>query len=213
MNQANSLEAFIEKLHDEGVEAGIHDADELRTAAAAESAAIIDQAQDTSRQLIAQAEARAEALLADAKNQVALAVRDAQLELRARLERTLTALLEEGLAHDLEDPELLTRLLVEVVGAYARADGDPETLEVKVHPDLTRRLAAAVPGILGRALANGTCLDLKAGLETVGFEYRVRDSVVEVTPQSVAAQLEHMLSPQLRTLLRSVADGQRVALQ
>jgi vacuolar-type H+-ATPase subunit H len=214
MDQADTLEAFIEKLHKEGVEAGLQDAEQLRAAAAAESAGRIDEARETGRRLIAEAEAQAGAILAEAQSELALAVRDAQLELRVRIERMLTSLLEEGLERDFEDPELLARLLRDVVSAYARddaADGR-QTIEVKVRADLLQRLSAAVPGMLGRALADGMGLDLRDGLGSAGFEYRVRGAVVEVTPESVAEKLTQLVSTQLRTVLRAAADERRVTV-
>lgn len=207
MDQPDTLEAFIDRLQAEGVEAGQQEAEQLRAAAELESAAILEEARESARQLIAQAEARTSAMQAEAKDELALAVRDALLDLRARLERTLTSLLEAGLERELDEPELLTRLLVEIVGAYARADADHEErpLEVAVRPEMLQELTAAAPGMLGRALADGTGVDLKADLHSVGFEYRIHDGVVQITPESVAEELVGLVSPQLRDLLRSAA--------
>lgn len=211
MDQANTLQAFIEKLHSEGVEAGLNDADDLRAAAAAESAAVVAEARENARAIVARAEERAATLVDEAKGEISLAVRDAELELRDALERSLTSLLQRWLQPALEDPDLLARLLVEIVGADADAP-DPG-LEVEVRSDLVERLAAVAPRMLGEALAEGGRVDVREGLRTAGFECRVHDSVIEVTPESVAEKLVQLLSPRLRALLRTAADRGPLAAQ
>lgn len=206
MEQANTLEAFIEQLHADGVEAGLKEAEQLRAAAAAQADALLEQARASARDIVAQAEAEAKSITAEGKRELALAVRDVQLELRARLERALTLLLEESLEQRLGDPELLASLLVEVVRANAGAAGAEEAFEVKVRADLASALARAVPAMLGSALNGGNhALKVEAELRTAGFEYRVADAVVEVTPESVAEKLVELVSPQLRSLLRTAA--------
>jgi V/A-type H+-transporting ATPase subunit E len=211
VDHSSTLEAFIEKLHTEGIEAGLHDAEQLRAAAAVEGAEVVEQARETGQKIIAQAEAEGRAILAAARSELAMAVRDAQLELRARLEQALTSLLKEGVRRELEDPTLMRRLLTEVVGAYARADaaaGEQQRLTIDVRTGLAEELTAAAPALLGKAMAEATDLDVKGGLGSAGFEYRVRGAVVEVTPESVAEKLAELVSPHLRSLLRSAADEQ-----
>lgn len=204
MDQANTLQAFIEKLHSEGVEAGLNDADDLRAAAAAESAAVVAEARENARAIVARAEERTATLVDEAKGEISLAVRDAELELRDALERSLTSLLQRWLQPALEDPDLLARLLVELVGA--EADAPDPGVEVEVRSDLVEALAALAPRMLGEALAQGGPVDVRAGLRTAGFECRVQDSVVEVTPESVGEKLVQLLSPRLRALLKTSAD-------
>jgi hypothetical protein len=205
MDQSNTLEEFIDRLQSEGVEAGLKEAEEVRSAAAREAAAIIKEARESGREVVEQAEVEARQTLDEARRELALVVRDVHLGLRVGLERVLTSLLERGLEDHLEDPQLLARLLVEVVSAYARGDAEGRTIEVKVRPELVEQLSAAVPGILGRALADGTRVDVKAGLEAAGFEYRIEDAIVEVTPASVADALVQYISPHLRALLRAAS--------
>lgn len=210
MDHSSTLEAFIEKLHSEGIEAGLHDAEQLRVTAAAEGAEVVEEARETGRKLVAQAEEEGRAILAAARDELAMAVRDAQLELRAHLELALTSLLEEGVRRELEDPTLVRQLLTEVVGAYARADaaGERLRLAIDVRTELVEELTAAAPALLGRAMAEATDLDVKGRLASAGFEYRVSGAVVEVTPESVAEKLAELVSPHLRTFLRSAADEQ-----
>lgn len=206
MNPSNTLDEFIDKLQTEGVETGLKEAEQIRTAADAEAAALIEDAREAGRQLVAQAQERARIMVADAKSELSLMVRDVRLELRAALERVLTSLLEEGLREPLGDPDVLAELLAEVVKAYAQGDAGGLTVDIEVRPELVERLTAAIPGLLGRALADEAHVAVKGGLRDAGFEYRIRDAVVEVTPASVSEKLGEMMSPQLRSLLRSVAD-------
>ncbi len=109
-----------------------------------------------------------------------------------------------------DEPELLASLLADMVRANARAAGAAEALEVKVRPELVSALQKAVPALLGRALGDGAAgLDLKGELRAAGFEVRVADAVVEVSPESVAEKLVQLVSPQLRSLLRAAAGEAR----
>jgi V/A-type H+-transporting ATPase subunit E len=200
-------------LHTEGVEAGRQDAEQLRKAAAAEATAVTARAEEAGRRLIAEAELKAQAIIAEGRGELALAVRDAQLELREKLSRALTSLLRESVERELSDPKLVRELLREIVGAYARADGAGEIgIEVRVRPELVEELEASVPSALGRALADRSdAFDLKGVLRSAGFEYRIRDAVVEVTPESVAEKLAELLTPRMRAQLRE-ASGEEDAL-
>ena len=206
MDQATTLEGFIEQLHAEGVAAGEREAEQLRAAAAAKAEALVAEAQAAAREIVAGAEAQARALVAEARTELALAARDVQLDLRAHLERGLTLLLETGLEQQLDQPALLASLLADVVRANAAAAGAGEALEVKVRPELVAALEAAAPALLGRALRDGEAGPLLRGeLREAGFEYRVADAVVEVTPAAVAEKLIELVSPRLRALLRETA--------
>jgi len=206
MDQPNTLESFIEQLHAAGVEAGERDAEQLRAAAAAQAEALLEQARVSAREIVAQAEAQARAINEEARTELALAVRDVQLELRARLEQALTTLLEEGLQRQLQEPELLAALLADVVRANARSAAAEEALEVRVRPDLVAALEHAIPALLGDALGDGEHgVTVRGDLRSAGFEYRVTDAVIEVTPQAVAEKLVALVSPQLRSLLRAAA--------
>ncbi len=206
MDQATTLEGFIEQLHAEGVEAGQREAEQLRATAAAQAEALLAEARASAREIVARAQAEARGIAAEAQAELALAVRDVQLDLRARLEHALTELLEQGLQQQLDESELLASLLADMVRANARAAGAGEALEVKVRPELVAALQKAVPALLGRALRAGDGgLELKGELRTAGFEVRLADAVVEVTPESVAEKLVELVSPQLRSLLRAAA--------
>lgn len=210
MDQPNTLEAFIEHLHAEGVEAGRQAADRLRGEAEAKAAELVAKAEETAREVTERARAESAAILAAGRSELELAVRDAQLELRARLERALTRLLEEGVARRLDEPALLAKLLAEIVRAQAVPGEEGRTLEVRVRPEDVQELAAAVPGMLGRALADGTGgVDLRGSLRSAGFECRVGKGVVELTPESVAEKLAGLVSPRLRAVLRDAAEGEK----
>lgn len=209
-----TLEAFIGQLHAEGVEAGRQEAERMRQAAAKEAEAVIAKARESARHLIQQAEVKGQALLAESRGEIALAMRDAELELRAKLSRALTSLLTEGLERELSDPRLLRELLREVVVAYARADGSGSRLEVHVRPELAQELASALPGRLGRELGEAKeGYDLRADLRAAGFEYRIHDGRVEVTPESVAELLAELVTPRLRALLQEAAREQSTPVE
>ncbi len=213
-DRVDALETFIEQLHAEGVELGRQEAARLRAAAQAEAAAVIARAEESARQLIAEAEKKARALQAETHSDLALAVRDSQLELRDKLSRALTTLLQQSVERELGDPAFLQEVLRELIVAYAAAAGlGAADAEVHVRPEAVDKLTSALSGMLGQALTDATKgLDVKGTLRTAGFEYHVDNFAIEVTPESVAEKLAQLVTPRLRSLLREAVGEESLLM-
>ena len=201
---AESIEAFVQKLQQEGVEAGRAQAQQLLADAQAQAARALADAQQQAKQIVDQAKSKAQQELQQGRSELELAARDAVLALRQVLSRTLTDVLRLASAQALKDEKLLVELIRDVVSQYAAADAKGANVELHVDKD---RLEAVARWALAQAGGEKPRVDLKGPLESAGFEYRATGGTVEVTPDSVAGVLADMLSPVLREMVDRSAQG------
>jgi V/A-type H+/Na+-transporting ATPase subunit E len=207
---ATKLEEFVARLHAEGVVAGRAEAEQLICEAQARAAAIVAEAEARARDVVTRAEAEAAALAAQRESELRLAARDAILQLRAALGRSLEALVRRQTRGVLDDPDLLMSLVTAVVVEYARSDAAgaqrieiavPAGLRQAVEDALLRELAASAAG-------DSLRVDVKGELAEAGFEYRVGGGgTVEVTTEAVLEVLMGLIRPGLYHLLNGAAPA------
>jgi V/A-type H+-transporting ATPase subunit E len=204
---AGSIETFVQRLQEEGVDAG-----------RAEAAKIVDQAKAQADKIIADAQAEAERIRKDAgekgeqtlrqgRNELQLASRDALLRLRETIVAVLETVLREAAEQTLNDDGFLRVLLHDVCVQYAESDATGDRpVEVRVSEE---KLKVATEWAISEMKQRGredwqSRIDLKGKLKSAGFEYNATGGVVEVTPESVASVLGEMLSPRIRQTIDQV---------
>ncbi|HOM18050.1 MAG TPA: hypothetical protein PLQ00_12025 [Thermoguttaceae bacterium] len=202
---AATLETFVERLKADGVEAGRQAAEAIRREAEEQAAQRLQQAEAEAQRIIAAAQAEREKILARTQTELKLAARDTIHRLREALEKGLALLVRQAAEVQLQDDGLLRDLIREVVCQYAKADAEKEDLiTINVSEPMRRRLSQWAIG----AFHNAECpqelaVELHGTLTEAGFEYRLSGGAVEVTPESVAAVLMEMVSPEVQKLLQS----------
>jgi len=206
---AQSIEAFVEKLHAEGVEAGRKAAEQLQSDARAEAERIIAEAKADAEAIVAEAQTQAKRHAERERSELDLAIRDTVLAFRARIGRAVESLLSYEVGKALSDTDFLTRLIDDVVACYAREDSrSDEQIRISVNPEAIEAITDWALKYLGSENPEHAHVDLKSTLKTVGFEYRVAESTVEVTLESIVDVLREQISPALREVLdRMLADA------
>jgi len=207
---SHTIETFVAKLQEEGVQAGQAAAEKLQAEAQAQAEKIRSDAEEKAQAILVDAEAQAKATLDRSQTDLALAARDTVAQLRQTLSDCLNAVFAEGVKTTLSDLDFLGKTLHEIVLLYAKAD-----LERKLHIDIN------VPGPIRDDLRNWALkelgqsalakvrpsLDLKGRLQQVGFEYTVEGAgTVEVTLESVVDVLSRLVTPALRDVLAKAAE-------
>lgn len=204
-----TIETFVAKLQEEGVQAGQAAAEKLKTDAEAQARKIITEAQEKAQKIVTDAETNAQSLLDRSKTDLKLAARDTVGQLRETLTDCLNAVIAQGSKDVLCDLDFLGKTLHDIVMLYAKAD-----LERKLHIDIN------VPGEIQQDLKSWALkelgekaiaevrpsFDLKGRLKQVGFEYSVGGGgTVEVTLDSVVEMLSQLVTPALRDVLAEAA--------
>ncbi|MCD6304251.1 MAG: hypothetical protein J7M21_04740 [Planctomycetes bacterium] len=206
---AETIETFVAKLQQEGVEAGRKEADRIREEARKQAEDIVAEARREAEKLIADARAKADDMLARARTELALASRDAILRLREALSRGLSALLAHEVGKDLEDPQFIGKVLHEIVMLFVQSDFKKarETLKINVRPEMRDKLVSWAMSEIGKEVVEQVrpSIDLKGTLAEAGFEYTCGGSTVEVTTDSVVETLMDLVGPSLHEAIAKAA--------
>jgi V/A-type H+-transporting ATPase subunit E len=203
-----TIENFVKKLQQEGVDAGKAGAEKLLAEARAQAEAVLAAARKEAAALVEKGRRDAEAALKDGRTQLELGARDAILKLREAVIEAIEAVLRKAAAEKLSDPEFVKMLLKDVVSQYARKDAEGAwPIRVEVSEDVARALAGWAMKETVAGKPGAAAIALEGHLRSAGFEYSAGGGKVEVTPEAVAGVLKTMVSPRVREVLDKAAAG------
>lgn len=207
----DTIEAFVARIHSEGIEAGRQEAEKLLAEARRQAEEILSGAGAEAERIVADANAQAEAILARAGTELRLAARDNVLKLRETLARIIEHILARGAAEKLEDVEFLGKTLHELVLLAGKADLEGKGVMVINVPAETRdKLVDWALHEMSRQKADASrpSLELRGTLAKEGFEYNVTGATVEVTLDSVTQAMKELVGPRLREMIdEAMAPG------
>jgi len=218
---ASGLESLIARLREEGVTAGHAEAQRLVADAQSRAHRILEKAEAESKSMVDAARRESESLRRAGEEALRVAARDAVLDLKDQLERRFAADVGKTVSEALRDPELLQRMILEVVGR-ARTEGavdrakEMELLlpreavgldELRRRPEELREgtLAHFVAAIAGDMLREGVTF-LRSEDESGGIRLKLTDRAVslDLSDQAVAQAILMHLQPRFRALLEGV---------
>ncbi|MCK5114529.1 MAG: hypothetical protein KAR11_07195 [Phycisphaerae bacterium] len=203
----DTIESFVAKLQQQGVDSGQEAAQKLQDAAKQKADQIIASAESKAKDIIADAEKQGASILSRSQTELNLAARDTVGKLRDELAASLNALLTKASAVTLSDPEVLGTILHDIVVMYAEADiKGTDLVKINVSPEIRQKLIDWAIKELGRDVVDRkkSHIELKGKLRSPGFEYKVHNGTIEVTPDSVVATLSDIVTPTLRDILAGV---------
>ncbi len=207
---ADTIESFVTKLQQEGVEAGRAEAEKLKADAQSQADEILADAKKQAEQIVEEANKQAEAIVSRGKTDLQLAARDTLAQLRSTLSDCMTAVLAEGAKEKLTDLDFLGKVMHEIVRLYAEADQAGKTdITLDVPSEHHEQLKEWAFSELKSTFEGKTHphLDFKGRLQQAGFEYEVDGGKVEVTLDSMVATLSAMVTPALREVLKNAQDN------
>ncbi|WP_251978385.1 ATPase [Salinicola avicenniae] len=220
-NESNSqgIQALIDSLREQGVEAGRQQATQMVEEAQQRADWLLRQAEEEAAAVRATAEADAETLRRSGHQALQLAYRDLCLTARDTFAKQFARELQTLVRQTLDSPDLLARLILEAAGR----EPVPETLEgVALLPETVIGLEALrtdasalhegpLPGLLAevaeRMLERGIVLSGDARHDA-GVRFVLENGQVEVdlTDGAIAALLLRHLQPRFRALLEGVVS-------
>ncbi len=207
---AENIESFVTKLQNEGIQAGQTAAEKIRADAEREARSLIEAAENQARKIIQEAQAESQKIQARTKTELSLATRDAVGKLQETLSHALSEVLLASSQETLNDVEFLKGIIYETAHDFIRADIEGKgTLHVNVSAANQGKLARwAIEEMYKKT--PGREVALKGSLAGAGFEYTTGNGTVEVTPDSAAALLTNLVSPELRRIItEATSDGNR----
>lgn len=218
---SSGVDELIAKLRDEGVSAGRAEADSIVGDARARAQKILDKANADARERIEAARKESDAYRAAGEAALKTAMRDTVLDMKTALMERFSSDLKRLVSHQMQDPEVLKQMILEVAGR-TRADGEvgdadelevllPEEVvgleELRVNPEELRkgRLTKLVLGLTGEMLREGVAFsgsqDIAAGIQ---IQLKDKDITLDLTEKAVAALLLQHLQPRFRAILEGI---------
>ncbi len=215
------VEAFINRLRDEGVGAGQSESEKIISEARQKATLMKQQAQQQAEEIVSGARKDAESLKAAGRDALELAARDAHLKLR---EVVMDRFHEEvqRLAGKVMAPEpFMEKLILQVVGRVRDETGMnkqdklnielPENLinidDLRKNPEELKEgtMAHFVLSVMGSLLKEGISYQ-PSGDINAGLKLYMQDGNVEVdlTDEAISAVLMEHLQPRFRALLEGV---------
>ena len=214
---SSGVEVLIQRLRQQGVAAGNAARDEITSKAEQEAARILKEARDQAKKLVEDARDEADRLQKAGEDALRIAGRDSVLRMR----ETVTTYFEERVKRlastELEDPEFLRKLIIEVakrVRDEAAVDEAEEievilpkevvgTKELRDNPEeLAGKLSEYAKTIASATWREGVVVKT---MEIGGRGIRVRllddDLEVDLTDEAIAELLLQHLQPRFRAML------------
>ena len=216
---AAGVDALIDRLRSEGVANGRSQAEQIISDAKAEAEAIINQAQAEAEQLISQARTETDNIKRGGQEALKVAGRDTMLALKSQLAERFTGEVQRLVGTETDKPELLTRMILEVVGRAQEEVSDSKEIEVllprKVEglEDLSRNPEELEQGILthfvrlvGRDMLKegvtfGVVQDNQGGLKLRLVDQEV---VLDISDRAIADVILQHLQPRFRALIEGM---------
>lgn len=216
---ASGVQALIDRLREQGIEAGRQNAEKTVADAEARARWVVEQAQEETTRMREQAQAEADRTRTAGQEALQIAVRDALLAVKTDLTQRFAHEIRRLVSDQLKSEDMLQQMILEVAGRSREAIGETEPATVILPRDvvglndLRRKPEEMQEGTLAHfVLATATDL-MREGVtfgvsedEQTGIRVRLEGSelTLDLTDEAVANLLLQHLSPRFRALLEGI---------
>ena len=218
---SSGVENLIQRLRDQGVEAGQERAEKIVLDAQKRAEWIIEEAELEAKQLLDEAKKQSDALRIAGEDALKLATRDALLKLRDTLLGSFSKEVKRVVGQKMDQEVFLERLILQLAGKV-REDLDLDAKEnismflpnnpvgvdeLKNNPEelkagtLTHFTASIAADMLRKGVSIQVSDDVSGGLSV---RLKDDDMVVDFTDETLSALLLEHLQPRFRTLLQGI---------
>ncbi|APX14045.1 hypothetical protein [Tateyamaria omphalii] len=216
---AKGVDALIARLRHDGVAAGTAEAERLVADAQAEAARIVADAEDAADRTRAEAKRAADRYARAGEEALNTAMRDAVLTMKSTLMAQFEQDVQRMVSAEMSDPEMLRRMVLELVGRAGQAASvgegasvilpaevvGPEAITANADDIQSGALTKYVLGLAQEKLKAGVTLYAASDLHG-GIRARAGDDGValDLSDQAIAALLMQHLQPRFRAVLEGV---------
>ena len=218
---SSGVENLIQRLRDQGVDAGQKRAEKIVLDAQKRAEWIIEEAELEAKLLLEKAKKQSDALRVSGEDALKLATRDALLKLRDTLLGSFSTEVQRVVGQKMDQEVFLERLILQLAGKV-REELDLDIKEnislflpnnpvgvdeLKNNPDelkvgtLTHFTAAIAADMLRKGVSIKVSDDVSGGLSV---RLKDDDMVVDFTDETLSALLLEHLQPRFRTLLQGI---------
>ena len=216
---SSGIEALIDKLRQEGVDKGRSEAEQILLDAEKEADLLLKQAREEADAMIKKAKREVAQKQQAGEDALKMAARDLLLDVKENLARSFTDQVERLIEQQMDNPEFVQRMILELVGRTRTAANldDSEQIEILLPENVigldelrrnadeykTGRLSQFVQSLSVELLRDGVSFNSHSGS---GIRVRLvgKDVEVDLTDSAVSQLLLRHLQPRFRALLEGV---------
>lgn len=218
---SSGVEQLIQKLREQGIEAGQEQAEKIVLDAQKRAEWIVEEAELEAQQLVDKARQQSDALRRSGEDALKLATRDALLKLRDTLLGSFSQEVKRVVGQKMDQDAFLERLILQLAGKVREQldldakenisiflpnqpvgvdelRNNPEELDIGT---LTHYTAAIAADMLREGVSIRVSDDISGGLSV---RLEDDDMVVDFTDETLTALLLEHLQPRFRTLLQGI---------
>ena len=216
------VQELIERLRDDGVQAGRQEATNLIKEAKSQANAILEKATAESREIRDRTFKEIDAERTAAHEALQLAVRDTVLNLKSTIRAHFSALVKRLVTLELEDKNFLQQLILAVAGQASPDKAGDTAMEIllpnelfstdtatkKTDKDTKERMHQCILAITGEMLRNGVELKPGGGANIPGIRLRLvgEDLEIDLTDKAISDHLLKHLIPRFRDIVEGMTD-------
>ena len=213
------VQALIDRLKQQGIEAGKSEGSQVVDAAQAKAKAILEQARKQADEMVAKARTEVETLEKSGQEALTIAARDTILGLKSKLTQQFTGEVKRIVGEETQKEELLQRMILEVAGRVREQASDAEPAEILLPQrvmgleELSRNPQELEQGtltefvrLIGRdMLREGIDFRVTKDNES-GFKLHLVESevVLDLSDKAISETLLEHLQPRFRALLEGM---------
>lgn len=217
---SSGVEQLITRLRDQGVKAGQAQAHAIIEQAKTQAETMLSDAKEKATGIIDDARAEAERTENAGKEALRIATRDTILRFQQELMDYFNERVRRLVSEELEDREILGRLIIEVASDAARTAGlgDAKEIEILLPPEIVSveelkrnpkelkgQLTELVKGIAQATYRDGvTFKGLEAGAKGIRVHVSGKELEVDLTAKAVADILLEHMQPRFRALMQGI---------
>jgi V/A-type H+-transporting ATPase subunit E len=200
---AEELDAFLNRIHDQGISKAEQEAEEILAEARARAERTIKHAELDAEKIISQAENKAGRIVDHGTNTLKQAARDVLLGLRQQLQERMHMALKD-ITGKVMDAEKTAEILGDIIRKYVHSSGNPGTIEALIPPEQADTLEKSLKGALADNLQGEIAISPVPTLAH-GFKLRVREDQItyDFSDEALAEALGTWLQPKLNALIRA----------
>ena len=216
---ASGVQTLIERLRQEGVDAGRTEAEKLVAEAESRAKWIVSQAQEEAEKIVGKARETAEREKTAADEALQVAARDALLGIKTQLTKRFTGEVRRLVSDKMKSEALLEKMILEILGRGREAIDETAPAEVLLPrdvvglEDLRRNMDELQEGPLTQFVTALATEQVREGVtfgaaedNEGGIRIHLKDSelTLDMTDTSVANLLLEHLTPRFRALLEGI---------
>lgn len=198
----NKLQELTDKLYNEGLAKGRHDADNLLSQAREQAGKIVAEANEQAERILADARKAADDLRTRTEGDIKMASTQTLAALRQQIEQMVSAKAVSAKVDDaLADKEFVSKLIATVAGAF-KADGAAASLDVILPEQMKSQLDDFLAKNIDKALAGSLSFSFSDDFAE-GFRIAPKDGgyYLNFTDESFKALLGEYMRPATTKIL------------